>query len=41
MDILEMVTEEDYPTLHKLVNENDARFDEPPFNRRKYNLKII
>ena len=26
MDILEMVTEEDYPTLYKLVNENDARF---------------
>lgn len=26
MDILEMFTEEEYPTLHKLVNENDARF---------------
>lgn len=26
MDILEMVTEEDYPTLNKIVNENGAQF---------------
>lgn len=26
MDILEMFTEEEYPTLHKLVNENGAQF---------------